>query len=291
MSFLILLTALVLGVPILSYALFLRENARAGLLPRVRDLCGGRLFAPLARAVFNSAWSIALVIVAYPLGWLPERRPQAPDLGGLPPVILTHGLYHNASAWFLFRRRLRQAGFKDVRTYAYASFFQSFTSIAEGLAHAAQEAANASPTGTVLLVGHSLGGIVVRTAGASEALRGRVGGIVTLGTPHQGSNLAGLLAVGRLGRGLTANGEVLECVRGLSICPGPALSLYSPVDSMVLPLSGLLLDEREREAGWTEECLPPMSHVGMLYDRRVAEICVRFLLRAASRPASPEAWP
>jgi len=291
MSFLILLAALVLGVPLLSYALFLRENARAGLLPRVRELCGGRLFAPLARAVFNSAWSIALVIVAYPLGWLPQRCPQRSGPGGLPPVILIHGLYHNASAWFLFRRRLRQAGFKDVRTYAYASFFRSFESIVAGLALAVQDAAKASPTGTVLLVGHSLGGIVVRTAVANEALRGRIAGIVTLGTPHQGSNLAGLLAVGRLGRGLRANGEVLACVRGLPMCPGPALSLYSPVDSMVLPLSGLLLDEREQGAGWTEECVHALSHVGMLYDRRVAERSVEFLLRGASRPASPEAWP
>lgn len=288
MSLLLILAALVFaGVPIVSYALFLRENARAGLLPRVRTLCGGRLFWPLLKAACLSAWSISLVVLAFPLGWLPARRPHPPGPGGLPPVVLIHGLYHNASAWFLFRHRLRQAGFGDVRTYSYPSYCKPFEAIVGGLAQSVVQAAQASPTGTVLLVGHSLGGLVIRAACASTGLRGRVAGIVTLGTPHKGSILAGLLAHGRLGRGLKPGGEVLEAVRALSACPGPALSLYSPLDNMVLPLSGLLLEEREKLAGWSEACAPPVSHVGMLYHIRVFELGLEFLLRAASRPATP----
>jgi len=294
MRLLFIFAALVLSAPLLSYALYLMENSRAGLLPRARVLCGGSLLLPLLRAICNSAWSIGLVILAYPLGWLPEPKPQPCDTsgtGGLPPVILTHGLYHNASAWFLYRRWLRRAGFVDVRTYAYASFFRSFEAIVEGLVQAALRAAAESPTGTVLLVGHSLGGLVVRTACVSIGLRGRVAGIVTLGTPHQGSKLAGIMALGRLGRGLREGGEVLESVRNQPVCPGPALSLYTPTDSMVLPLSGSLLEEREKLAGWVERCLPPLSHVGLLYDRRVVELGAEFLQRAASCPASPGAWP
>ena len=291
MTLLLLFAALVLGVPLLSYALYLRENARAGLLPRTRELCGGSLFWPLLRAAANSVWSITLVILAYPLGWLPQPRPRPCGPGGLPPVVLTHGLYHNASAWFLYRRRLRRAGFADVRTYAYPSFFRPFEDIVAGLVRQALAAAAASPTGQVLLVGHSLGGLVVRSACAAEALRGRVAGIVTLGTPHQGSNVAGLLAIGRLGRALRPGGEVLAVLRELPVCPGPALSLYSPLDNLVLPLSCLFLEEREMVAGWKQVCSPPVSHVGMLYDRRVVALGVAFLLRAASCPASPEAWP
>ncbi|MDP3427773.1 MAG: alpha/beta fold hydrolase [Humidesulfovibrio sp.] len=284
---LVYLTAVILlGVPLLSYALFLIENARAGLLPRIRALCGGELLLPLVRAVCNSAWSIALVILAYPLGWLPERQPQLPVPGGLPPVILSHGLYHNASAWLLFRRRLGRAGFGDVRTYAYPSFFRPFAAIVDGLVQAALAAAEASPTGTVLLVGHSLGGLVSRAACADPALRGRVAGIVTLGTPHQGSTLAGLLAVGRLGRSLVPDGEVLRRVRRLPVCAVPALSLYTPMDGMVLPLSGSFLEEREKDAGWTETCTRPVSHVGLLFDRSVAARVAAFLMDA-SRPASP----
>lgn len=288
MRLVLVLAALAVGVPLLSYAQYLRENARCGLLPRVRALCGGSLFWPLLLAAWSSAWGIGLVILAYPLGWLPERRPQASNPAGLPPVILTHGLYHNASAWLLFRQRLRQAGFGDVRSYCYPSFFRSFEDIVDGLARTVLTAADASPTGTVLLVGHSLGGLVIRAACANQALRARVAGIVTLGTPHQGSTLAGLVALGRLGRSLRPGGLVLETMHRLPVCPGPALSLFSPMDNMVLPLCGSFLEEREKDAGWTEECLAPVSHVGMLYDRRVTGRGVEFLLAAAaSRPASP----
>ncbi|MHC1701552.1 MAG: esterase/lipase family protein [Humidesulfovibrio sp.] len=290
MGLLLVLAALVAGVPVATYALCLGENIRSGQLPRVRALCGGRLLVPVLRAVCNSAWSIVLVVLAYPFGWLPPDPQQSPPPSapaGLPPVLLVHGLYHNASAWFLFRRRLRRAGFDAVRSYAYASFFKPYAAIAEGLAQAVLRVAEASPTGTVLLVGHSLGGLLIRSVCVRAELRGRVAGILTIGTPHQGSRLAGLLALGRLGRGLRPGGGVLEAVRALPVCPGPALSLYSPLDNMVLPLSGSLLEEREKSAGWTEESVPPVSHVGMLFDRRVAGRGVEFLRWAASRPASP----
>lgn len=283
--------ALVAGVPLFSYALYLRENASAGLLTRARSLCGGRLFRPLIQAAWNSAWSIALVCLAYPLGWLPQRRSKPCASCGLPPVILVHGLYHNASAWSLYRRRLRKAGFRAVRTYSYASYFMPFASIVEGLVRAAQQAALDAPEGRVLLVGHSLGGLVLRAACAHPSMRGKVAGVMTLGTPHQGSTLAGLMALGELGRGLRPGGAVLEYVRGLPACAGPALSIYTPTDNMVLPLSGLFLGKRELDSGWEERCAPPVSHVGMLYDRRVFEMGVEFLSRAASCPASQEAWP
>ena len=299
----IILAALVFGVPLLSYALYLIENSRTGLLPRVRVLCGGSLLLPLLRAAFNSAWSIGLVILAYPLGWLPGPKPQpsgASCTGGLPPVILTHGLYHNASAWFLYRRRLRRAGFADVRTYAYASFFRPFEDIVDGLVQAALRAATDSPTGKVLLVGLSLGGMVTRAAMADARLRGRVAGVLTICAPHGGSVLASRFALGRLARGLALDGSIVRRVNGLTgdkadadaLGPGvPRLSLFTPMDNMVLPLSGVWLKPEHLAQGWTEVCAPPVSHVGMLYDRRVVELGAEFLLRAARLPASPGAWP
>lgn len=286
MGLFLVLAAVILGVPLFSTAQYLRANARAGQLPRVRELCGGRLLVPVLRAFGNAVWSIALAVLAYPLGWLPQSLLEASLPAGaadLPPVVLVHGLYHNSSAWLVFRRRLKRAGFADVRAYAYPSFFRPFEDIAGGLAETALRAAAASPTDRVLLVGHSLGGLVIRAACAHPELCGRVAGVVTLGTPHQGSALAGLAAVGRLGRGLAPGGCVLDRLDALPVAAVPALSLYTPTDGMVLPLSGSLLEEREKAAGWAEVCLPPLSHVGLLYDREAAGRSVAFLLEAAGR--------
>ena len=92
-----------------TYFLFWYENAWSarfapdgGTKPRLMVLSG----------LLSSIASVTFIFVCYPLG--PIRRIWAPkDIrAGQPLIILTHGLYHNASAWLLFRRRLKKAGFK-----------------------------------------------------------------------------------------------------------------------------------------------------------------------------------
>jgi len=119
-----------------------------------------------------------------------------------------------------------------------------------------------------------------------------VAGVVTLGAPHQGSTLAGMLGIGRLARGLAPGGEVLRALRALvqaaeSARPAqtcaPWLSLFTPTDGMVLPLSGALIGEAERRAGWVERALPAMSHVGLLYSGAAAREALAFLSACSAR--------
>jgi len=288
--------AVILFIPALTGFLGWWENRRSGDVRLQRVLLGGRLVPGLARAFLNSVWTLWLTALALPFGLLPfgplaPRRGAAcgkPSAGNVPPVILVHGLYHNPAAWFVLRRRLLRAGFTDVRFYGYASFGREFTDIAADLAKMMLEAAQNEPGGRVALVGHSLGGLVIRAACAAvHAASGadcRVAGVVTLGSPHRGSSLAGMLGIGRLARGLAPGGHVISQVRGLPPCPGPALSLYTPTDGMVLPLSGAFLDERERAGGWIERALPALSHVGLLYSNSAARETLAFLKQACAGP-------
>ncbi|MBI5520087.1 MAG: alpha/beta fold hydrolase [Desulfovibrio sp.] len=270
--------AAIFFVPALVSTLAWVENHRSGQWRRQRELLGGRLLSGLLRSFANSVWTLWVTVVALPLGALAGYRREARP-GSLPPVILVHGLYHNPAAWFVLRRRLRRAGYADVRCYGYASFFRFFEDIAGGLARMVLEAARNAPGGRVALVGHSLGGLVIRAACADERVRAqvRIAGVATLGTPHRGSTLAGMLGIGRLARGLAPGGEVLRLVRALPVGTYPAVSLYTPTDGMVLPLSGALLEERELANGWREETLPATSHVGLLYSREAARRVLAFL--------------
>ena len=129
-------------------------------------------------------------------------QPAITQHDGQPLVILVHGLYHNPAAWFVLRRRLARAGFAQVRVYGYASFHRDFEDIAAGLTEMLLQAGREAPGGRVALVGHSLGGLVIRAACADPRLASGEGcslaGVVTLGTPHRGSTLAGVFGVGRL---------------------------------------------------------------------------------------------
>jgi pimeloyl-ACP methyl ester carboxylesterase len=283
----------VLFVPLLTGVLALAENLRADELARQRALCRGPLPLALLRALANAVWSFWLTALLLPLGWFtPSGLDRAAHGGGgrdgPPPLVLIHGLYHNPAAWTLLRRRLRAAGFTRLRAYGYSSFGLSFAAIAADLGRALREAAREDPEGRVLLAGHSLGGLLARAACADADLAAagvRVAGVVTLGAPHRGSTLAGMLGMGRLARSLRPGGAALRQIRALPCCAAPGLNLFSPTDGMVLPLSGSLLDARETAAGWTQECLGPVSHVGLLYDRAAARRMAEFLLEASRREA------
>ena len=272
------LAAVLAGPAVLMGVLAHTENLRTGQLRRVRQLCGGSLFPAVLRALGNSIWSMWLTALALPFAGFASQGASAHTRGhATPPVLYVHGLYHNPAAWFVLRRRLARAGFTAWRTYGYSSFGPSFMEIAAGLAHSIRAAAAESADGTVLLVGHSLGGLIIRAAVAQAGLESCVRGIVTLGTPHQGSTLAGMLAVGRLGRGLKPGGEILRHLAALPPCRARALSLYTPTDAMVLPLSGALLLPGDKAAGWRETCLPALSHVGLLYNKKAAALATAFL--------------
>ncbi|MHC1753235.1 esterase/lipase family protein [Humidesulfovibrio sp.] len=276
-------------VPALTWLLGWVENRRSGETARQRELLGGGLASAQARSFVNAAWTLWLTVLVLPFGLLPRTGllarlcPRVPAPQGVcpVPVILVHGLYHNPAAWFVLRVRLARMGFAEVRCFGYASFGRSFEAIAADLAELLLAVGKEAPGGRVALVGHSLGGLLIRAACADARVacgKGcRVAGVVTLGTPHGGSTLAGMLGLGRLARGLAPGGEVISLVRALPCFPGPGLSLYTPTDGMVLPLSGSFLDERELAAGWAERALPPTSHVGLLYSRAAAGQIQAFL--------------
>ncbi|WP_449242818.1 alpha/beta fold hydrolase [Desulfovibrio sp.] len=269
MRLLLVPLAFILLVVGLTYALFLLENLRSGHLARMRRQPGGAL-RPLLRGVSAALAEQILLVGSYPLGWLPPRERRA----GGPVVLLVHGLYHNRAAWILFRRRLARAGYANARFFSYSSFTRDFDGLRRELSERILDLA-AEGDAPVALIGHSLGGLLLRAAVCDERLRGRAACLLTLGSPHRGSTLAHL-ALGGLGRSLRPGTPLM---RGLAVLREPAdlprLALVSPVDNMVLPAENLL-----PPPGWEVREVAPMSHVAMLYHPEPAELAVDFLKRS-----------
>jgi pimeloyl-ACP methyl ester carboxylesterase len=254
-------------VPGLSYALFLLESSRSGHLDALRREFGGAA-RPVLRGLGFGLLEMPLLLATYPLGWLPcwQRR------GPAPAVLLVHGLYHNHAAWLLFRRRLLRAGFPHLRSFAYNSFGPAFQDLAERLVQAVLALHAEAPERKVALIGHSLGGLLLRVAASDPRLSGKIACLVTLGSPHRGSTLA-RLALGGLGRSLRPESGLFGELDG--VCGPrdlPRLALVSPVDNMVLPAANL-----EPPSGWERAAVPPMGHVAMLYRAAPARLAAAFL--------------
>lgn len=248
--------------PALRYLLFLAFSRHSGHLAYVRQQLRG-LTRPLLRGWLTALGADLLVLPLYVLGFIPAR-----EGGDGIPVVLVHGLYHNRSAWMVMQRRLRKAGLTNIHTYQYNSFTSTFGPAVVGLANTLDEL----PDGPFLLVGHSLGGLVCREVAGYPRFRGRVAGLVTLGSPHGGSDLA-RFGGNRMARDLIPGREISRRMDTVRDPDCPRLALYNLVDDYVFPLDKL----QPGRPGWREIVVRPMGHVWMLFSREVADRVVAFL--------------
>src|SRR5215472_889523 len=85
------------------------------------------------------------------------------------PVLLVHGYAATESVWTPLRRALAEARFGHIISLAYNSFVMDPVAVAAELTEQALRALGATGAPRIHLVGHSLGGLIVRSALAGNA--------------------------------------------------------------------------------------------------------------------------
>lgn len=157
------------------------------------------------------------------------------------PVVLLHGVGCNAGVWTGYRRHLAARGMRAVYALSYGPPLHSIELFADQLALmiAAIEAATGATQ--VILVGHSMGGLVSR-AYLRRYGSGKVRRLVTLGTPHHGSMHAWLMFGQSLAQLRPGNPWLAELNRHANAELVPAVSLWSWHDSMVSPQTSSRID-------------------------------------------------
>lgn len=185
------------------------------------------------------------------------------------PVLLVHGVLVNDGVWFLLRRGLERRGITPIYTMNYGPPFADIEGFADQLRAKIDQICGSTGAKQVLLVGHSMGGLVARAYlrrfGAS-----RVEKLVTMGTPHHGS----FLAWGFPGRDLEqmrpGNAWLTELNRQESEpAPVPITSIWSRHDSMVAPQASSQLACAHNVA------VIGVGHNAMLIDEDVIERLAR----------------
>jgi hypothetical protein len=113
----------------------------------------------------------------------------APVEPGL-PVLLVHGYVCNHRVWDKMGQALQQAG-HPVLAIDLEPLFTSIDDYANLIEQAVQELLAKTGASQVQLLGHSMGGLAIR-AWLRVHGSARVTQVITLGTPHQGTQIASM---------------------------------------------------------------------------------------------------
>jgi triacylglycerol lipase len=174
--------------------------------------------------------------------------PGAVDQGRPGPVLLVPGYGGSVSSLGSLAASLRATGREVTVVELPDRALGDLTDQATALAGAAEEALARTNAGSVDVVGYSAGGVVARLwvteGGGSTSVRR----LVTLGSPHHGTDLARL---GGLVQGtcpvacqqLSPSSPVLARLDAEPLPAGPAyLSLWTTGDDVVVPPSSAVVD-------------------------------------------------
>lgn len=266
---------LICTVTSLTYAFFWVEIAGSPYRMRLQEISRGRVGRLLLGAMLSSVLSLLMVVVCFPLQfWNGLWRPHQRTRGESAPVFLVHGLYHNASAWVLYRWWLKRAGFTNMYCWSYNSFGPSFDQIRKDFQVWVDTIMDEHhPRQKAIMMGHSLGGLIIRAYLGGSGAAHRVTAAVTLGTPHQGSKLAAL-GFSRLARSLVYQGALIQELEQ-DVLPEDVgrLAVLTSTDNMVLPPEAL----RSTQYGWQYWETSPISHVALLYHWPTAKKVTEYL--------------
>ena len=225
---------------------------------------GYQFFAPELRTHLGEATLLALTLAASPKT---PRKPLHND--GQRLVIFIHGLAGHRGNFIpmqtffrcLGRTRTVSIGFPDT---------SSLEIMADHLRETVEKLVrdnNLPPRRSVDIVAHSMGGIVARLALLTPGFGCRIHTLVTLSSPHQGTELARYAATLKI-KALRPSSDLYKQLNQQvpwnreSHLPR-LVCLWTPKDLILLPPTSAVIEGAE------ERCVPTSSHLGYLFKPEV----------------------
>ncbi|MCX7175260.1 MAG: alpha/beta fold hydrolase [Proteobacteria bacterium] len=214
-----------------------------------------------------TAYAALAVIHPFERMMLKRDAPSRPSADQV-PLLLVHGYCSNRGFWWWLKPRLEVHG-RSVGTLSLEPVFGSIDGYAEQVARRVEALCRETGADRVMLVGHSMGGLVSR-AYLRRYGEVRVARLVTLATPHRGSVLA-RFGMGRNAREMEPGNAWL---RALELAPlqVPCVAYYATHDNYVMPQAGAMLMGAENR---------PLAGVGHLA-MSISPMVLEALLEATS---------
>jgi hypothetical protein len=187
-----------------------------------------------------------------------------------PVVVLVHGFLCNAGMWGALKRALLTSGISKVYSVTLDPFYTSMPRSLRVFERKLQRILNLSGADQVVLVGHSMGGVLARIFAARRPRY--VEGLVCVGAPHAGTALATWVASTRAGPARTDARWLIAFQNWEQDTQVPTLNIWSKTDNIVSPQSSARLHFG------AEQILNDVGHLQLVFDRRALTTISTFIL-------------
>jgi pimeloyl-ACP methyl ester carboxylesterase len=215
-------------------------------------------------------WATAIgMTAARPLGFLPLPGARA---RGPRPIVVVHGYAMSQANFRPLARRLAAAGLGPVLGFEYWSLGKT-GSAARKLGLAIDELRARTGAAQVDVIGHSMGGVVGRYYVSLLGGDGVVANLVTLGSPHRGTDVSAA-GIGRPAKELLLGSTLVQRLDAAGPPRRTRMTVVWSRSDALVPGA-----RQARLAGVDELLYDDLGHLGLLADRRVAAALVDRLAR------------
>ncbi|MGI8456879.1 MAG: esterase/lipase family protein [Propionibacteriaceae bacterium] len=252
--------------------------------------------------VKEAGW-VATHLATYPLGLLADRGPRPRHgLAGLSveqrglahrdltaagtPILLVHGIVDNHTIFNPLRRALDRRGFAQISSFDYGLLTSDVVRTAARLGTVIEELTEQTGYERLHVIGHSLGGLLARyyvqRLGGDE----RVHTLVTLGTPHQGTELARIGSAFPLVRQLRPDSTLMRTLaEPAPDCSTRFVCFHSDLDQLVVPSRNARLIHPDLDV--TNVTVPGVGHLSLTNHRGIAAQIAELLSEIEPHCSSP----
>lgn len=211
--------------------------------------------------LYSALWTYPFYFALEP--WLVPNAPK-PNLPhqGL-PIVLVPGFLCNRGYYGKFRRFLQKNGYGNVWSVTLEPVFGSIEDNARHLGGLIEQICQQTGSEQVILIGHSMGGVVARTYIDKQDGGRRIAHAIALGSPFAGTVLAkGPSGLGENLRQLIVGSDWLKALAEYEKqpCPTRFTAIWSPHDSIVAPQNG----SRVSETYGHSIAMPGIGHMEMI---------------------------
>jgi triacylglycerol lipase len=190
---------------------------------------------PLLKSFLVESFCNFIRIFLIPFAWITYSSKK---MGKGTPVILVHGYMQNQTDWLWVKHKLQRIeGIGPIYTINLHPTFDSISNYGEFLHSKIKQIKGETNQNQVILIGHSMGGLVASYTTEFLATENDIAMVIALAAPYRGTRLAAF-GYGQNAKEMSPNSIFLsELSKRMQNSKTPYFFIASKIDNVILPWS------------------------------------------------------